>query len=180
MSKKKAGLYLALGLGAILLLLWEYMTRTPDYRGSEGHTRGLRNNNPGNLRPLSNDKWLGEVDVDSAGPRGGYSVFAQLYYGVRAESINLIHYFSKHGWNTPRLIAQNWSPASDANDPDEKAREIANACGADVDEVLNYQEQNINILRAININEMNKADEALIPASMYVEAWADAVKHTGV
>lgn len=155
------------------------MNKLLDFRGTPNLTRGLRNNNPGNLRPMTSGTWDGEVGKDPDGNGGFYSIFSDVYSGVRAEGIVLIHYFQKYGLNTAGLIANRWSPASDHNVPSEKAQEIADACGVGINDPLHFLTQGVTILKAINVNEMNADDESKIPNSVYATAWASAVSHTG-
>ena len=52
--------------------------------------RGIRNNNPGNLRPLRGDRWRGEIPPDTGrtpdpnDEMGSYSRFSSPEFGIRA------------------------------------------------------------------------------------------------
>lgn len=65
--------------------------------------RGLRNNNPLNIRVGNN--WLGErtpkTDKD-------FEEFETIELGCRAAVICIRTYIKKHKWNTPRLIISHW------------------------------------------------------------------------
>lgn len=65
--------------------------------------RGIRNNNPGNLRPGSS--WQGIVGQD-----GGYLVFDKPENGIRALGKNLLTYFRVHQLDTVRGIISRWAP----------------------------------------------------------------------
>jgi hypothetical protein len=67
--------------------------------------RGVRNNNPGNLRP-SGAKWQG---LATPSDDGQYLVFTDAFYGLRALARNLVTY-SKRGKNTVRDIINTWAP----------------------------------------------------------------------
>lgn len=62
--------------------------------------RGLRNNNPGNLR-LSGDRWKGlrPVQTDKE-----FFQFTDMRYGYRAMLITLRNYRKKHGLKTLSLM----------------------------------------------------------------------------
>lgn len=74
-------------------------------------TRGLRNNNPGNLR-LSKDKWKGlrETQEDKE-----FFQFKSIEWGYRALIITLQTYREKHDcWNIRDFI-KRWAPPSENN-----------------------------------------------------------------
>lgn len=78
--------------------------------------RGLRNNNPGNIRITRNDKgaktyWIGEVD----GQDSSFKTFKSMPYGFRAMFVTLNSYFNK-GFDTIEKIVSRYAPASDNND----------------------------------------------------------------
>ena len=69
-------------------------------------SRGLRNNNPGNIR-LSNTRYLGEVDsTDSA-----FKQFKSIAYGYRAMFVLLHTYQRKHHLNTIAEMISRYAPA---------------------------------------------------------------------
>lgn len=77
---------------------------------SKKMTRGMRNNNPFNLR-TSNSKWIGKVGVDDK----GFVIFDSLTHGVRAGVINLTNGYFKKGLSIKQIIAK-YAPAEDNND----------------------------------------------------------------
>lgn len=76
--------------------------------------RGIRNNNPGNLRP-SSDTWKGQSGVDN-GINGPYLIFESAEYGIRALYKNLMTYRNKYNLITITGIINRWAPPSDKND----------------------------------------------------------------
>lgn len=72
-------------------------------------TRGIRNNNPGNIRKGSS-KWEGEIGVDDK----GFIVFKEMKYGVRA-CMKLVRNYILSGHDTIRKIISRWAPSSDNN-----------------------------------------------------------------
>lgn len=69
-------------------------------------SRGLRNNNPGNIR-LSSTRYLGEVDsTDSA-----FKQFKAVEYGYRAMFVLLYTYQKKHKLDTIADMISRYAPA---------------------------------------------------------------------
>lgn len=69
-------------------------------------SRGLRNNNPGNIR-LSSTRYLGEVDsTDSA-----FKQFKSMAHGYRAMFVLLYTYQKKHHLNTIAAMISRYAPA---------------------------------------------------------------------
>jgi hypothetical protein len=72
-------------------------------------TRGLRNNNPGNIKYNANIQWQGQVGEDS----GGFVIFDTMTDGVRALALNLYNY-GQDGLNTVQAIITRWSTTDQA------------------------------------------------------------------
>ncbi len=72
-------------------------------------SRGIRNNNPGNLR-RSKDPWQGlaesQTDED-------FFIFKTPIYGIRALARTLIAYQDEHGLRTIGKIINRWAPANE-------------------------------------------------------------------
>jgi hypothetical protein len=93
--------------------------------------RGIRNNNPGNLRFYPSIKWNGQLGPDS----DGYARFSNMLLGVRAACIDLLSGFrqsqvsaGKEGENTVEEIITEWAPANE-NDTDAYIRAVCKATG---------------------------------------------------
>ena len=73
-------------------------------------TRGMRNNNPLNIR--IGNVWLGEVknptDPD-------FEQFVHIKYGLRAAFVLLRRYINRYHRNTVPTIISSWAPASENN-----------------------------------------------------------------
>lgn len=112
--------WLGLLAAAAVLLLWSRRSRAGGPEGDRIVTdqagrdvpRGIRNNNPGNLRPSSSYKWLGQAGVDE----GNYLIFDTPDNGLRAAAKNLLNQQRKHGLRTVRDIITKYAPAADNND----------------------------------------------------------------
>ena len=70
--------------------------------------RGLRNNNPLNIR--IGNTWLGEREHPTDGE---FEEFVSLDYGVRAAFIILRRYIRRYHLNTVRLIVERWAPRNE-------------------------------------------------------------------
>jgi hypothetical protein len=69
-------------------------------------TRGIRNNNPGNI--AVKDSWKGMVGND-----GTFIIFADMSWGIRAIGISLINMIGK-GYNTIETLIPQWSATDQA------------------------------------------------------------------
>jgi hypothetical protein len=70
-------------------------------------SRGLRNNNPLNIRH-SEDVFQGEI----SGNDKSFKTFSSLPYGYRAAFVTLATYLSR-GWNTIETIISIWAPPAE-------------------------------------------------------------------
>jgi hypothetical protein len=74
---------------------------------------GIRNNNAGNLRPLYIGIWEGQI-----GTNGGFAVFEDMGWGVRAFATNLYTSINKRGTDTLRKYIERYlagEPAQNVN-----------------------------------------------------------------
>lgn len=90
-------------------------------------TRGVRNNNPGNIRKGS-DQWKGMLpereQTDAAFVR-----FSDMAWGIRAMFRILKSYERRLGTLTVDAVARNWAPPSDGNNTRAYALFIAEKTG---------------------------------------------------
>lgn len=98
--------------------------------------RGIRNNNPLNIR--IGNTWLGEVPnpTDSE-----FEQFTSVRYGLRAAFVILRRYIRRYGRNTPAKIIRAWAPAVENN----TQRYIEVVCKRSLiapDEVIDYADKN--------------------------------------
>jgi len=85
------------------------MARNPQLLVTDPNApRGIRNNNPGNLRT---DAFAGTVGVDA----DGYGKFTTPEAGIRAMAKNLIVQQDKHGLNTVEDIITKYAPPTENN-----------------------------------------------------------------
>ncbi|WP_319780799.1 structural protein [Maridesulfovibrio sp.] len=90
--------------------------------------RGIRNNNPGNIRHGA--KWDGfaEVQADHA-----FCTFISPEYGIRAMGKILLTYQRKYGIDTVAGIIGRWAPPNE-NDTGAYAAYVAKRIGVDPDD----------------------------------------------
>lgn len=71
--------------------------------------RGIRNNNPLNIRHMVFNHWVGLSGIDS----GGFCKFRTMRDGIRAAIKLLCNYYDKYDLHTPRQIIARWAPPSE-------------------------------------------------------------------
>ena len=71
-------------------------------------TRGIRNNNPGNIRHNKANKWQG---ASKSQPDNEFVRFDSMVYGVRAMARLLINYYDDYKCDTVSKIVRRWAPA---------------------------------------------------------------------
>lgn len=74
--------------------------------------RGIRNNNPGNIRFDSRNNWQGQIGKDS----DGFVIFDTPLNGLRA-SAKLLRNKMNKGQNTIAALVSSWAPATENNTP---------------------------------------------------------------
>lgn len=72
-------------------------------------SRGVRNNNPGNIRASKDTKWQGQIGVDDK----GFVIFARPVDGLRALAVTLRTYRNKHGLSSVEKIISRWAPPNE-------------------------------------------------------------------
>lgn len=84
-----------------------------NYLGVSGIPRGIRNNNPGNLK-ITNIPWQGKINV-SQNDDGTFEQFEKYWYGIRAMLKDLINDITQDGDNTLVKLITSYAPSSDNN-----------------------------------------------------------------
>jgi len=103
--------------------------------------RGVRNNNPGNLR--DNVPWLGTIGSDN-----GFAIFDTPEHGIRAAAKNIKAYYTKHNINTVRGVISRWAPSSE-NDTSSYINDVSSKLGVAADDTLNMVKAAPALLAAI-------------------------------
>lgn len=98
--------------------------------------RGIRNNNPGNIR--HGDPWQG-LDPCSRQLDKDFAVFTSAGHGIRALARVLIAYQDKHNLNTVRGIIGRWAPPNE-NNTAAYVSQVARAMGVSPDARINVHD----------------------------------------
>lgn len=103
---------------------------------SSGETRGLRNNNPGNIEFSKKNNWVGQLGSD-----GRFVKFSSPEHGIRALGKNLLSY-SRQGYVTPEQIITRWAPPEDGNDTEAYIKFVSGYLGVSRDVRLDLTDLN--------------------------------------
>lgn len=126
--------------------------------------RGVRNNNPGNIRQ-SGTPWVGQAP----GNDPAYVTFATPEAGIRAMGKNLLTYQDTYGLNTISSIVSRWAPASE-NDTASYIRTVSKAMGVKPDSALNLRDP----------DTMGKLIGAMIRVENGKQPYTDAQLQAGI
>jgi len=127
-----------IGAGLVLYLLSRRPSLPPveevglSYLGRSDLPRGMRNNNPGNIR-IGGSAWRGKVPV-AQNTDGAFEQFVGYLYGVRA-MIKLLQNYFRDGYTTIRTIVNRWAPPTE-NDSISYALYVSRQTGFRVDAQL--------------------------------------------
>jgi len=110
---------------------------------------GLRQNNPGNLRPDPAHPWLGEIPSPN-----DYCCFNTPENGLRAMGKNILTAVYKHGCNTITRLITRWAPPNE-NDTVAYIKAVAGDVGVDADAPLDVTNGSVmsSLLMAITRHE---------------------------
>lgn len=106
---------------------------------SEVMPRGIRNNNPLNIRIGNN--WWGEVENQTDTQ---FEQFEKMEYGIRAAFIILRRYIEKYKRNTVAFIVSSWAPSSE-NDTMAYVKFVCVKAKIPAHYVINYENKDIMI-----------------------------------
>jgi hypothetical protein len=99
-------------------------------------SRGIRNNNPGNI-DRNATKWQGMADDQSSDPR--FVVFKAPVFGIRALAKTLLAYQNQHGCRTIRQIINRWAPPNE-NKTEAYIQAVAHDCGVGPDDTVSVDQ----------------------------------------
>ncbi len=169
----RAAIILAVGAGAALALWASLRGSSEDSPASDNSVsetlgevvdtvssvvRGIRNNNPGNIRK-SAEQWQG-LAQDQTDP--AFFRFVSMPYGIRAMVKILRKYSASYGLDTVQGIINRWAPPSE-NDTGAYQRAVASNIGTTTTAHLSLDdpETMFRLVRAI-ISHENGAIAALL------------------
>lgn len=129
---------------------------TTDYRAYANYSLGIRNNNPGNIRP--GDNWVGMV-----GTNKNFVVFKDIHHGLRALAVDVSNKINK-GYDTINKLISRYAPPIE-NDTKRYVQVVTAATGIGPDEKLTANFDTLKkLIRSIVMHE-NGADGNLITDS---------------
>lgn len=129
-----------------------------DFRtGYSSYPLGIRNNNPGNLRPIDGVTWKGQASIVN-----NFLVFENLTYGLRALATDLTNKYNR-GLDTITKIISVYAPPSE-NNTAAYITAVSNATGIGADTKLSLTKDTLlRFMRAI-INHECGPDTSKISA----------------
>lgn len=101
--------------------------------------RGIRNNNPGNIRHGAN--WHG-LNPDGRKIDPAFCVFTDSIYGIRALAKVLVNYKKIHGLNTVRQIISRYAPPNE-NQTTAYIQSVVKQLGVYPDTVIDIEERGV-------------------------------------
>jgi hypothetical protein len=131
-------------------------------------SRGLRNQNPGNLR-ISKTKWQGQVPADKQ-TDASFVQFVSPQYGIRAIAKTLLTYQSEYKLNTVTGLIKRWAPPNE-NDTTAYISLVSRTLGVQPDDVIDVDD-------AATMTALVKAimeKENRQPGLPWVQPYSDAV-----
>ena len=128
--------------------------------------RGIRNNNPLNIR-VGND-WQGERKPNTD---GAFEQFTTMQYGYRAAFKLLKAYIEKHHCRTIRFIINRWAPPKE-NDTNAYLKRVVEISGLNPDAVIAFSQKQtmIDLAYAMTIVENGVAVDKEVIAQGYALA----------
>jgi hypothetical protein len=120
--------------------------------------RGIRNNNPGNIR-ISSNAWQGKISPNTD---GAFEQFDTMESGIRALGKTLLNYSRLYGLNTVAGIIARWAPGHE-NPTDAYVSAVAQRLGVAPSQTIMVSDRATleKLARAI-INFENGAAGALV------------------
>lgn len=117
--------------------------------------RGLRNNNPLNIKSSKANKWLGESGSD-----GTFVIFTDPVYGLRA-GFKILATYSDRGLNTIRQIIGSFAPHTE-NETENYINFVSSKTGINPDSVVSKKDYSKIISAMVQMETGKKLDDDLI------------------
>lgn len=118
-------------------------------KATKKQPRGIRNNNPLNIR--IGNTWLGEVPnpTDS-----DFEQFVSVVYGLRAAFCILRRYIRRYHRDTIAKIISAWAPSNE-NNTARYISQVANRVGISPDATIHYEDEEtmLSLVQAMAVQE---------------------------
>jgi hypothetical protein len=136
-------------------------------------SRGIRNNNPGNIR-RSSTKWQGLTLIQ---PDPDFCTFIAPRWGIRAIARVMLTYSNQHGLHTIRGLVERWAPPSENNTAAYVAA-VSGAAGLDPDAEIDVEQAAVMLALVKGIilheNGENPFADSVIDDGIHLAGVADA------
>ncbi|MDD5151423.1 MAG: hypothetical protein PHC28_13275 [Flavobacterium sp.] len=130
-------------------------------------TRGIRNNNPGNLI-ITNNAWQGKLPL-SQNTDKHFEQFTSMEYGIRAMLKDLIHDINK-GKNTVRKLISEYAPSFE-NNTAQYIKDVSQSIGVSADtKITSINASFLMLLSRAIIKKENGSDASKVSDSQIKKA----------
>lgn len=140
-----------------------------NYLGDRRYPRGMRNNNPFNIR-IGSNAWRGKLPTTERTDRS-FEQFRYYWQGIRAGVIVLRTYYFKHKLTTVEKIINRFAPPVE-NATESYVQMVCKGTGFKARETFEWNRQNVNLLvREICRHENGR--DPLISDNLFAYVWLD-------
>lgn len=167
---KQDNIILGLGALALFALLSRKTTSAPvvtngKFPNPSGRSRGLRNNNPGNIKETATN-WQGQIKPSADPP---FAQFSDPVWGARAMIILVKRTYRGYGLNTIRAIITRYAPPSE-NDTEAYISAVVGKTGLSANRVLSTEDDYKRVIQSMASVENGVPVNAALPDTLYFEA----------
>ena len=120
--------------------------------------RGLRNNNPGNIR-INDDLFHGEIRPSKD---KSFKQFTTMAYGYRAMFKILSNYYKNYKLDTIRKIISRWAPPKE-NHTEAYVKAVSDYAGIPADDPININDREQMIRIVAGMSMVENGGEANMP-----------------
>ena len=117
--------------------------------------RGLRNNNPGNIR-INSDLFQGEIRPSKD---KSFKQFETMAYGYRAMFKTLSNYYKNYKLDTIRKMVSRWAPPKE-NRTDRYIKAVSDYAGIPADDPININNRELMIRIVAGMRKVENGKEA--------------------
>lgn len=137
-------------------------------------TRGIRNNNPGNI-DRNATKWQGMAADQSGDPR--FIVFTDAKWGIRAIARLMLTYQDRYKLGTIRKLVNRWAPPVE-NDTGAYVAAVAKDCGVGPDDQIDVDSCKVMLplVKAVIVHEngSNPYPDSVVLEGLHLAGVTDA------